>query len=259
MIGAAGGFTSDLSIDEVLLLHTIGWEPVELVCGASVFSIPQGSWSGMWAAGAGEIAAASRAHGMAVSEAVGLLERECAQVGGHGVIGVEADFAVHRHHVDAVLVGTAVRPTGGGGPVATPWASDLSARDFILLHNSGWQPRGLAFGASFVYVPRRSLAQTMAQKGQNAELTNFTAAFYAAREAAMERMQASASRMGATGVVAAHVGEGPMPFAGHVVAFTAWGTGVVAGPGGHRHIAPQVVLPLDDPAAQFTAAALRGS
>jgi uncharacterized protein YbjQ (UPF0145 family) len=259
MIGAAGGFTSDLSIDEVLLLHTVGWEPLELVCGASVFSIPQGSWSGMWSAGAGEIGAASRAHGMAVSEAVGLLERECAQVGGHGVIGVNAEFVVHRHHVDAVLVGTAVRPAGGAHPPGSPWASDLSARDFILLHSAGWQPRGLAFGASFVYVPRRSMAQTMSQKGQNVELINFTAAFYAARESAMERMQASASRMGAHGVVAAHVGEGPMPFAGHVVAFTAWGTGVVAGPDGHRHVAPQVVLPVDDPSPGFTATALRGA
>jgi uncharacterized protein YbjQ (UPF0145 family) len=258
VIGAPGGFTSDLSIDEVLLLHTVGWEPVELVCAAAVFSIPQGAWSGMWASGSAEIAAASSAHGSAVAEAVAELERECAQVGGHGVIGVNADFTVHRHHVDAILVGTAVRPSGGRRPPGAPWASDLSARDFVLLHSSGWEPRGLAFGASFVYVPRRSMAQTMSQKGQNVELTNFTAAFYAAREAAMERMQVSASRMGAAGVVAVHVGEGPMAFAGHVVGFTAWGTGVVTGPEGHRHIQPRVVVPLDDAVNLFDAAAVRG-
>ena len=32
--------TSDLSIDEELNLHAIGWEPVELVSGYSVFSTP---------------------------------------------------------------------------------------------------------------------------------------------------------------------------------------------------------------------------
>ena len=37
----------------------------------------------------------------------------------------------------------------------------------------------------------------MKQSGQNVELTNFTEAMYAAREAAMERMQASALALAA--------------------------------------------------------------
>ena len=35
-----GGRTSDLSIDEELSLHSIGWEPIQLVCGASLYSVP---------------------------------------------------------------------------------------------------------------------------------------------------------------------------------------------------------------------------
>jgi len=41
----AGSTTSDLSIDEELNLHSIGWEPVQLVSGLSVFSTPAGLWN----------------------------------------------------------------------------------------------------------------------------------------------------------------------------------------------------------------------
>jgi uncharacterized protein YbjQ (UPF0145 family) len=249
-----GSVTSDLSIDEVLLLHSIGWEPVDLVCGASVFSIAQGAWT--WSMG--EITAASLAHSRAVGAAVDRIEQECQQVGGHGVIGVKIEVGVQTHHVTAVFVGTAVRPSGQAGRTRGAWVSDLSTRDFALLHNAGWEPRGLAYGASFVHVPRRSAGQTIAQKGQNVELVNFTNALYSARESAMERMQSEAIRLGGTGVVDVSISEGPMPFARHSVRFTAWGTVVTPGPGGHRNLKPQVVLPMDDQLTAFNAGALRG-
>lgn len=254
-MSARGGVTSDLSIDEVLLLESIGWEPTELVCGASVVSIPQGVWT--WSVG--EIGAASSAHYSAVSGAASRIQSECADTGGHGVIGVKAEFTVSTHYVQAVLVGTAVRPRGGGRASGWPFVSDLSTRDFVLLRAAGWDPLGLAFGASFVHVPRRTAGQTLSQKGQNVELTNFTAALYQARESAMERMQSSAIHLQAKGVVAVNVGEGPMSFARHAVAFTAWGTGVRPGPQGHQHIRPRVVLGVDDLTAGFEAAALRGA
>lgn len=246
--------TSDLSIDEALLLHSIGWEPVDLVCGASVVSIPQGSWQ--WATG--EVVPASAAHSRAVAAAAERLEGECRQVGGHGVVGVRTDVVIGRHHVNVVFVGTAVAPTGSAAHGRQPFVSDLSGRDFALLHNAGWEPLGLAFGASFVHVPRRGAATALQQKGQNVELTNFTEALYAARESAMERMQSSALALDATGVVAVHVTEGPMEFARHSIAFTAWGTAVRPGPGGHQYLRPQVVIPLDDAVVSFAATTLRG-
>ena len=109
------------------------------------------------------------------------------------------------------LVGTAVRPVGSSGLSADPvFLSDLSGRDFALLHTAGWAPLGLAVGASFVYAPRRSAGVAIKQKGQNVELTNFTEAMYSARESAMERMQQSALAMDGTGVVEVKVEEGPM-------------------------------------------------
>ena len=58
-----------------------------------------------------------------------------------------------------------------------------------MLMIAGWEPLGLATGASFVFAPRRSMGAVVQQQTQNVELTNFTEAMYAAREAAMQRMQ----------------------------------------------------------------------
>jgi len=100
---------------------------------------------------------------------------------------------------------------------------------------------------------------TMKQSGQNVELTNFTEAMYAAREAAMERMQASAIALGGTGVVEVKVTEGPMTFANHAVGFTAFGTVVRLIADEHRNLGALMVLPMDDPVVAFDATSLRGS
>jgi uncharacterized protein YbjQ (UPF0145 family) len=247
--------TSDLSIDEALLLHSIQWEPLDLVCGAGVYSITQGSWQ--WAVG--EIDAASRATTAAMDSATDRLQQECIRVGGAGVIGVRISLSVERHAANAVLTGTAVAPSSGAKPKGRPFMSDLSGRDFALLHNAGWEACGLAYGAAFVHVPRRSAGTTMQQASQNIELTNFTEAMYAARESAMERMQSSALYDGATGVVAVQVMEGPMEFARHAISFTAWGTAVRPAAGGHRYLQPRVTLPVNDTVSLFDAASLRGA
>lgn len=246
--------TSDLSIDEALLLHSVGWEALDLVCGVSMVSIPAGVWT--W--GNGEITWAVQAETAAMATAADRLREECAGVGGAGVVGVEVDVTVHRHHAEISLVGTAVRPMGQSRHVAQPFVSDLSGKDFALLDQAGWLPLGIAFGTSFVYAPRRSAGTAMRQKGQNIELANFTAALYDARESAMERMQSAALILGADGVVAVQVREGPMRFARHAIAFTTWGTAVKLGPGGHRPLRPRVVLPMDDSLVAFGAEALRG-
>jgi uncharacterized protein YbjQ (UPF0145 family) len=251
---AGRGVTSDLSIDEALLLHSIGWEPVELVFGLAVTSVPTGVWT--W--GRGEISSASDAHNLAVQTASEKLGHECASVGGYGVVGVRVSVAVRPHHVDVELIGTAVRPVGKKPLVGRPFVSDLSARDFVLLSSSGWYPLGLAFGASFIYAPRRAAATAIRQSGQNIELTNLTEALYSARESAMERMQASGLAMTAQGVVAVKITEGPMSFARHVIGFTAWGTSVRLEADSHVYLKPDMVLPLDDAVVQFDAQSLRG-
>jgi len=254
------GITSDLSVDEALLLHAAGWEPLDLVCGVAVVSVPVGVWN--W--GRGAISLASDAHDTAVDQAARQLRGECSKVHGHGVVGVRVGVSVRTHHIDVELVGTAVRPMGGNkvrgadAAQAMPFVSDLSARDFTLLQRAGWMPVGLAFGASFVYAPRRTAGTAMKQKTQNVELTNYTEAMYSARESAMEKMQRSALQVGGQGVVEVKVTEGPMSFARHAVGFTAWGTAVRLAAEAHQFVKPEVVLPLDDAVVTFEAESLRG-
>ena len=256
----ARGITSDLSVDEALLLHAAGWEPLDLVCGVAVVSVPVGVWN--W--GRGAISLASDAHDAAVDQASRALGAECGKVRGHGVVGVRVDVAVRTHHIDVELVGTAVRPMDGrdargkDAAQAMPFVSDLSARDFTLLLRAGWGPVGLAFGASFVYAPRRTARAAMKQTTQNVELTNYTEAMYSARESAMEKMQRSALAVGGQGVVEVKVTEGPMSFARHAVGFTAWGTAVRLVAKEHQFVRPEVVLPLDDAVVTFEAESLRG-
>jgi uncharacterized protein YbjQ (UPF0145 family) len=246
------GITSHLSVDEGLLLHAAGWEPLDLVVGVGVVSIPYGVWQ--W--GQGEIAVASDAHNGAVRLASQQLRSECDKVQGYGVVGVRVEVEVRQHHVDVELVGTAVRPINGAPHKGNAFLSDLSARDFTLLKTAGWMPVGLAFGASFVYAPRRTAGTAMRQSTQNVELTNFTEAMYSARESAMERMQQSALALGGTGVVEVKVTEGPMDFAHHAVGFAAYGTVVRLEADQHRAITPRMVVPLDDAVLAFQAATL---
>ncbi|HEY3941561.1 MAG TPA: heavy metal-binding domain-containing protein [Acidimicrobiales bacterium] len=255
----ARAITSDLTIDEVLMLHSIGWQPVDLVFGLAWWSIP---W-GVWQYRTGEVAEASSAFGAAVDEASRTLREECRAAGGTGVVGVQLDLDVRSHHVEIALTGTAIRPVPGAHgsgvtpPKGPPFTSDLSARDFTLLLRAGWWPTELVAGASFVIAPRRSARQWAAQKGQNVELTNLTTALYSAREGAMARMQELGVSQQADGIVGVRLREGPIGRGVRAMQFVALGTTVRALGEGHRALAPEMVVSMVDPVDQFDAASLR--
>jgi uncharacterized protein YbjQ (UPF0145 family) len=244
------GPTSDLSIDETLLLQSIGWEPVDLVSGVAVVAIPPSTFVLGW----NNTDAASASYTRAVHAAVDRLQAE-ARGQAAGVIGVHIEFNVRPHQVTAIMVGTAVKPSSGrySGPT---FVSDLSTRDFCLLHNAGWAPLGLAFGTAFVQVPRRSAATVLRQSTANVELTNLTGAMYQAREAAMERMQAEAIGLGGSGMVDVHVEEGPLAFASHCITFTAYGTAIRLVGDSHNYLRPRMVVPVNDYEQLFKVEAL---
>lgn len=254
---SARGTTSDLSIDEVLLLHSAGWEPVDLVFGVSWWSIPWGAWQ--WRTG--EIEEAARAFAGAVGEAASLLRQECEKAGGTGVLGVDVSLRVASQHIAVGLTGTAVRSTTheAGTHRGFEFISDLSARDFVLLTRAGWWPLGLAAGASFVVAPRRSAREWAAQQGQNTELPNLTEALYLARERAMERMQRSGAEIRAQGIVGVKMREGRGSSNMRTMQFVAIGTGVHLREGEHRPLAPRMVVSLDERVRIFDVKGLRGA
>lgn len=252
--GRAHGATSALSIDETLLLHSAGWEPVDVVFGVSWWSIPWGVWQ--WQTG--EVVEASRAFAGAMSQAAHTLRDECARAGGTGVLGVEVETHVASRHVAITLTGTAVRRVGGHG-AGFDFLSDLSARDFVLLTRAGWWPLGVVAGASFVIAPRRTARQWAAQKTQNTELPNITEALYLARERAMARLQDAGIALGADGVVAVRMREGPIGYGNRVMQFVTIGTGVTLRESEHRNVEPSMVVSLDELVRQFEAGSLRES
>ena len=136
--------TSDLSIDEELVLHSIGWEPVELVSGIVDALGPDGR---VELGPGGDRLRLGRLRPLLRRRRPAAPRSRAPHAGGHGVVGVHVEWAVERHHIDVALVGTAVRPVGATGIGTDPvFVSDLSGRDFALLRSAGWAPLGLAAG-----------------------------------------------------------------------------------------------------------------
>lgn len=252
--GDRRGATSDLSIDEVLILHSVAWEPVDVVFGTSWWSVPWGSWQFQ----TGEIAAASQAFTGAFADASRAMARECHRVGGAGVVGVDVEVTVHSHHMNVALTGTAVRPITKPAGEPPTFMSDLSARDLALLLRAGWMPLGLAAGASFVGAQRRSAAQWMSQQTQNVELPQLTQALYQAREGAMGRMQELALSLQADGVVGVQLREGPIAHDSRFIQFVVFGTAVHLAAGSHQLLAPTMAVTMQDLSPQFQATSLSG-
>lgn len=254
----ARSITSDLTIDETLLLHGMGYEPTDLVTGVSVASIPYGTFLVQYGQGAPrELPAATSAVLEGFSAASERIRADCAKSGGVGIVGVDVDVDIGSASVTVALTGTGVRPIDQATAHAgRPFVTDLSVRDFALLLRAGWEPLDLVAGASFVAAPLQRLRQALSQAMQNVELTMLTQALQDARELAMDRMQTAALRAAAQGIVDVKIIDGPLGHAKHTLTFICWGTAVHLVADRHQRIEPLLVLPLDDNTG-FEATALR--
>jgi len=257
-----GGTTSDLSLDEILLLHTIGLEPAEVVFGVGAVSITTGAWT--W--GTGPVTDAHAAFHRAFDEAKETIRHSCRNTKAVGVLGVDVEIEMSYHRCFVVVTGTAVRPIADRDGEHSfkvdyhnrAFLSDLSARDFVVLGTSGWYPLDLVAGVSYVHAPRRAMGTAIGQSTQNVELTNFTETLYQAREAAMEELQSHITTAGGTGLVDAKIFDRPMPFAHHVVEFLTYGTAIKMLAKEHKHPTISLTVPLDDVVRTFEAASLSG-
>lgn len=250
--------TSDLTVDESLLLHGAGFEPVDLVTGTSVQSIPYGSFMIPHGRG-GPVAVpyATQAVVEAFRSAAEHLRYECARAEGAGIVGVDVEVEIEQQSALVSLTGTAIRSIAEPPRPGRPFATDLSVRDFVLLRRAGWEPLDLAAGASFVGAPLRTAHQVITQTSQNVELASLTQALQSAREEAMERMQHEAIAATASGVVDVSIMDGPLGHARHVLAFICYGTAVHLTADRHQPIDPELVVPVDDEVRGVEATALR--
>ena len=79
--------------------------------------------------------------------------------------------------------------------------SNLSALDFWLINDAGFQPLGFVLGNSVMSMGVSGGIATAFKGLQRGELTQLTELMYAARELSLRRMQAEADELGADTVV----------------------------------------------------------
>jgi uncharacterized protein YbjQ (UPF0145 family) len=242
-------FTSDLSVNEFLLVKEAGFEPLGFVVGSCIYHIgfQQSRFNQSQ-----EMEVLSQAMYNARELAMTRMEEEADQLGADGVVGVRLDVGRYEWGPDMaefIAIGTAIKHSGGvlhRAPNGRPFTSDLSGQDFWTLMKSGHRPLGMVMGSCVYHVAHQSMRQSLRNMGQNVELANYTQALYDARELAMERMQAEALEAKAEGIVGVDLHERSHGWGSHVIEFFAIGTAIIPAEGSEDHVIspPQTVLDL---------------
>ncbi len=237
-----GLFTSDLSVNEFLLVKQVGFHPLGLVMGSSIYHI--GLQKGNWGSSQ-ELTKLTAAMYNARELAMNRMEEEADQLGADGVVGVRLDVNFYEWGHDSaefIAVGTAVKAEDGNSyrnKLGKPFTSDLSGQDFWTLAQTGYMPQALVMGTCVYHIAHRGIGQALGQLGQNAELENFTQAMYDARELAMKRMQDEATNVGATGVVGMRLEEKSHQWGEHTIEFLSLGTAVARRAGSDGVVPPR--------------------
>jgi uncharacterized protein YbjQ (UPF0145 family) len=242
-------FTSDLSVNEFLLVREAGFTPLGLVLGSSVYHV--GFQFGRWNKNQ-ELEVLSNAMYHARELAMTRMEAEADVLGADGVVGVRLEIEFKEFGSDLaefVAVGTAVKADEPGqwrNNTGKPFTSDLSGQDFWTLVQAGYAPLGMVMGSCVYHIAHQRFWQALGNVGQNVEIPQFTEALYDARELAMSRMQAEAEQLRAEGIVGVRLLSLPHRWGGHTTEFFAIGTAVKPLRADHTIAKPQLVLPLVD-------------
>jgi uncharacterized protein YbjQ (UPF0145 family) len=277
----SGTWGSALTADEFTAIKSTGFEPVGQVLGAAVYNIGysggygcpayasfgMGRMAGYLDPYSSQTATSSGGGGFgsyaplvqtlyeARRTALGRMMAECADLGGHGVVGVQLTIgAFPAGGLEFKAIGTAIRAPGGV-QLREPFTSDLTGQDFAKLIMAGWVPAALVLGIS---VGARhddwvTVNQTRWGSG-NVEVQGYTDLVNATRHDARHQLQRDVARHGAEGVVIQRmemrVGEHECPAQegrrDHVVEATIIGTAVTHfGRRRGREAPPLAIMSLD--------------
>src|ERR1700760_213745 len=244
-----GVFTSDLSVSEYVLLGEAGFEPLGFVVGSSIYHV--GLQVGRWGRNQ-ELQGLTQAMYNAREFAMARMRAEADHLGADGIVGVQLRMQMYawgRRCLEFVATGTAVRALAGQGAHRAPdgraFTSDLSAQDFFRLLAAGAVPVAFVLGTCVYHIAHRSILQSLRQAYQNQEMMQFTQGVYEARELALDRMQAEAAQVGASGIVGVTVEVKNHVWGEHATEFLATGTAV-------RRLAAEHKLPETTPKPTFT-------
>ncbi|HEV2452063.1 MAG TPA: heavy metal-binding domain-containing protein [Streptosporangiaceae bacterium] len=222
-IRSSGTWGSALSTDEFAAIRGVGFEPAGQVLGAAVYNIGYtggygcpGSWAGYGGfavpyrsvtqvssqGGYGSFSGLVQTMYSARRAAIARMLAECAELGGHGVVGVLLSIgAFPAGGLEFKAIGTAVRAPGAPPP-SQPFTSDVSGQEFAKLITTGWVPAGLVLGISIGARHDDWLTRGQTRWGAgNAEVTGYTELVNDARHDARIQLEKDVRARGAEGVV----------------------------------------------------------
>ena len=224
-IRPGGLWGSSLTSGEFAAIRSAGFEPVGQVFGAAVYAAGSASGSSCPAAGGsaggglpgpsatqvpgqgspGSFGPLVQAMYQARHAAIDRMTTECAQLGGHGVVGVRLSRgSFPLGGLEFTAIGTAVRAPGAAYGRREPFTSDLSGQDFAKLITTGWVPAGLALGISIgSWHDDRATARQARWGSGNAEVAGWTELVSGSRRDARLQLESDVKRLGAEGVVIA--------------------------------------------------------
>lgn len=245
-----GLFTSDLTVNEFILVDDAGFEPVGLVMGSSIYHIgyQQSSYFQNQ-----ELVKLSQAMYEARELAMDRMEAEADELDADGIVGVRLEVKLKdlgKHVAEFIAVGTAVRSKDGSSHRTVkgkPFTSDLSGQDFWTLIKAGYLPVSLVMGTCVYHIAHQGFLQSLSTMTANTEMAQYTQGLYSSRELAMERMQKEAEELEAEGIVGVNIHESSHEWGGHVTEYFAVGTAVKKFANSSLS-SPTLVLPLNDPA-----------
>jgi uncharacterized protein YbjQ (UPF0145 family) len=222
---SSGTWGSALTADEFAAIRSVGFEPVGQVFGAAVYSAGSasryscpgaGGWSGgglptrlaaqvSGRGGPGSFGPLVQTMDLARQTAIGRMVAECAELGGHGVVGVRltrGSFPLGGPQFTAI--GTAVRARGATPGQPVPFTAEVSGQDFAKLMMTDWVPAGIVLGISIEsrHDDRKTTRQARWGSG-NAEVAGWTELVSQSRHAARRQLESGVRRLGADGVVIA--------------------------------------------------------
>jgi uncharacterized protein YbjQ (UPF0145 family) len=251
--GKGSIFTSDLTVNEFLLVREVGFRPLGLVLGTSIYHV--GLQLGRWSKNQ-EMTTLSQAMYHARELAMSRMEAEASALGADGIVGVRLEVEMKEFGNDIaefIAVGTAVKADGADPGVHGSWrnnknkpfTSDLSGQDFWTLIRAGYAPLDMVMGSCVYHIAHQRFSQVIGNAGRNVEIEQFTQALYDARELAMSRMQAEAEALDAEGIVAVQLRQHSHTWGSHTTEFFAIGTAVRPLREDHVIDRPTMVLSLD--------------
>jgi len=199
-------FTSNLTVNELLLTRQAGLEPLRQVMGSSIYHVGWQDRRLPTYDAVGEVEVVSRALNHARHLALQRLSEEARRAGARAVVGLHVNRRIYDAAADLIeftAVGTAVRYRGGN-PIGRPTLTTLSGQDFWTLTQAGYWPVGVVAASTMCYAAtgwQKPGAGSWWRGRANREVRVFSDGLNRAAHIVVKALHDQAAHGGASGIV----------------------------------------------------------